>query len=747
MQSIPANPANYVTSVDLDDSYSIDLHQYWQAIKRRWLPASLVIGSVVTLTVIGTSRQKPIYESEGTLRFNKNDQVSALTSLSESMGGQLAGLTGQSNPLDTEAEILKSAPVVQRVIAQLNLKDAKGHPLKIDDFRKQLTIKSKKGTDVMSVSFRSTDPDNAQAVVNRLIEAYLEANRRANRTTAVAAREFIDKQLPQVEARVRKAEQAMRIFKEENGVVALEQEGEAMVQGLQTLSEQLTETQAQLVDTSSQLSNVQQKVGLRSGQAIALSRLSQAETVKQVLAEYHKVQDELSIQRTLYQPEHPLIVNLTRKQAALQRQLNQRIANTLGSTQAVSDAALQMGEVEQGLVTNLVQLESQRQGLADRVKVLSNAMLNTQQRASRLPLLEQRQRELERRLQVARLTYEQLLKRLQEVEILENQTVANAQIVSPASLPEAPISPKVMMNLLLGGTAALVLGLLAVGLLESLDKSVRGVDEVKRWLNYPVLGKIPKLGNNLDRETFTLPLRDSLYSPASAAFEILQTRLGFTVTDRQLKVMVVTSSVPGEGKSTVSANLAIAMMQMGRRVLLIDADMRCPKQHKGWELPNLKGLSDVLVNQADYKTSIAKVLGNLYVLTAGTMPPNPTALLNSQRMQDLLATVSQEYDFVIVDTPPIGVIADALVVNRFADGLLLVARPGVVTSTALDNTNHVLQESQESILGVVVNGLGREAGSYGYGNYYHRYYHAAPKESQEPSEIASFLDKLPLSKK
>jgi capsular exopolysaccharide synthesis family protein len=599
----------------------------------------------------------------------------------------------------------------------------------------------------MSISFRSTDPSEAKAVVNRLIRVYLEANRRANRTTAVAAREFIGKQLPQVEGRVRQAEQAVRIFKEENGIVALEQEGQAMVQGLQTISEQLTQTQAQLADTTSQLSNVRQKVGLSSTQAIALSRLSQSETVKQVLAEYHKVQDELSVQRTLYQPEHPLIVNLTRKQAVLERQLNQRIANTLGSKQAVSDAELQMGAVEQGLVTNLVQLDSQRQGLADRVNVLSNAMLDTQRRATRLPRLEQQQRELERRLQVARLTYEQLLKRLQEVEILENQTVANAQIVSPGSLPEIPISPKVMMNLLLGGTTALVLGLLAVGLLESLDKSVRGVDEVKRWLNYPVLGKIPKLGHNLNPETFTLPLRDSLYSPASAAFEILQTRLSFTVTDRQLKVIVISSSVPGEGKSTVSANLAIAMMQMGRRVLLIDADMRCPKQHKGWELPNLKGLSDVLVNQADYASSVTKVLGNLYVLTAGTMPPNPTALLNSQRMQDLLATASQEYDVVILDTPPIGVIADALVVNRFADGLLLVARPGVVTSTALENTNHVLHESQESILGVVVNGLGRESGAYGYGSHYNRYYHAAPKESQGSSEIASFLDKLPLSKK
>lgn len=695
---------------------SINVQAFWLSMRRRWIPLTAVTMAVMGCATVSTYLQKPTYEAEGKLLLSKTDRVSSLTDLTEK-AREITGLTYNSSPLDTEAEVVRSTPLIEKTIASLQLKDTDGQLVDAEQMQKQIKAKASRGTDVLTVSYRGNNPTEVADVVNALMEHYLENNVRVNRTEAVAARDFIRKQLPDVEGRVRVAEAALRQFKEANQVVALQEEARVAVQGINDLTNEINRTRANLADAASRMIVLQQQIGLNADQAIAFTNLSQSTAVQQVLTEYRQIQNQLAIQRTRYQPDHPEIVGLLRKEAALKQQLGLRITETLNAPAPVSDQSLQLSTLQQGMTENLATAEAERLGLAERVAVLSNALEKYQIRAGSLPQLEQSQRELERRLQVAQTTYEQLLKRLQEVELAENQNVGNARIISPARVPKQAIAPRKALNLALGGILGVCAGILTALLLDAIDKSVKTVAEAQRLTGYPLLGVIPWTGGRYGshtRDVITpLPARDSPASVMGTSFEMLQTSLGFTVSDYPLRMIAVTSAVSDEGKSFIAANLAIATAQMGRRVLLIDADMRQPSQHTIWQRLNLKGLSDILVDQATFPEIINSSYANLDVLTAGTAPPNPVALLDSQRLAAMLDTATQTYDFIIFDTPALTLAPDALTLGKLVDGILFVVRPKVADSASVNQAKALLTQAGQTVLGMVVNGVsGREKNPY-----------------------------------
>ncbi|BAY33769.1 lipopolysaccharide biosynthesis [Nostoc carneum NIES-2107] len=701
----------------------IDVQQYWTVLKRRWPVTTVVIGSVFGLTCLFTFLQKPVYESQAKLLFNKQNGVSSLTGLSSQVG-ELSGLTNLSNPVDTEAEVIRSNPIVLKTITSLNLKDKSGKPLTIEKFLKLLKLKTIRGTDVMQLSYRSTNPQEAASVINSLMNYYLESNVRTNRAEARSAREFLNRQLPEVEKRVLKAEMALRRFKEKNRVVALDVEAKVGVEGLKDLLEEITKAQANLVDANTRTQALQNQIALNTQQAVELSTLSQSPGVQQVLTDYQKTQDELAVARTRFSDEHPLVINLDKKATALRSQLEGRVSKIVGTSESVPEQNLQIGQLKQILSQDLVKAEVERLALAKRVAELRQAYLINQRRLDILPRLEQQQLQLQRQLQVARVTYEQLLKQLQEVEVIENQNIGNARVISQALVPDKAISPIIPLNLALGGFMGIMLGLGTALILEAMDNSLKTIEEVKRLLGYPLLGTIPlaeKVKDSDGEEGAELPVLNNPYSAESAAFEMLQANLGFSISDKTLKVIALSSSIPGEGKSFVAANLAVAAAQTGRRVLLVDADMRRPRQHKIWEQSNLIGLSNILVNQAELQTTTKEALMTLDLITAGTIPPNAAALLESKRMAALIQEATSNYDFVIIDAPPLTAVADAQILGKLVDGILLVVRPGVVDSAAAAATQTLLRQSGQRVLGMVVNGV--TAGS-SYGGYYSKgYYH------------------------
>jgi polysaccharide biosynthesis transport protein len=735
---------------NLEEQEYIDFQQYLLILKRRWLPLAVVTFSIFGLAVAYTLQQKPTYEAEGKLRLDKNSGTSSLTGLGDKLGGlgELSGLTNLSNPLETEAQVITSNSVIEKTIADQNLKNNKGEKLKKEELLEKLNVKSIKGTDVMQISYKSISSKEAADTINTLINNYLENNVESNRAQAKAAKDFLQKQLPDVEKQVKQAEADIRKFKDKYEVVSLPDEAKVGVENIQILAQKITEVQSKIAGIKTRSQALQSKLNLTTKQAINLNTLSQTPAVQQLLAEYQKVKTQLATERSRLTEEHPTVINLNAKLEALRQQLQQQVGKTIDSNESIPEENLQLSQLKQNLTASLVETEVERLALDNELGVLNKSFLTYQNRLRGLPQLEQKQRELERKLQVAQITYQQLFKQLQEVEVLENQNIGNARVVSLATIPEKPISPKILLNLAGGGVLGVVLGVLVILGMELMDKSLKTVDEAKRLLGYPLLGTIPQLDKKNDgskdngatnngtyhEDLLELPVLNEPYSPITSAFEILQTNLSFSLSDKTLKVIVISSSIPGEGKSFTSANLAVAISQLGKRVLLIDGDMRLPRQHKVWNVPNLKGLSNILVGQANFKNATQEVLVTLDILSAGSIPPNPLTLLESQVMANLIKEASQEYDFVIIDAPPLTAVADPLKLGQLADGMVLVVRPGVGTTESVSAAKELLKQSGQVVLGMVINGVNEQNS---YGSYYYRDgYYGNRKKDENSSNIS-----------
>lgn len=693
-------------------SEEIDLQKYWLVLKRRFLPALGVFGAVLSLASLYSLSQKPIYEAQGKLIF-KTNRTSALTGLGEGIG-QLEALGYESNPLNTQAEIVKSQPVLQETIEALDLRTEDGAYLRPQDLAEQLRVSSIPGTDVLDISYTSGDPDTAAAVVNRIMEIYLQENVQSNRAEAAAVREFIVSQLPKTEAAVQQADFNLRRFKEQNGIIVLEEEATSAVNIIANLEDQIAEARGQLADSTARVQQLQQRIGVDPTQAVALSSLSQSTGVQDVLSQYQEAQRQLTIEQTRYREGHPAIDNLQRRIEGLDALLQDRVAQVVGSDQRVPIGNLQLGDVRQELVSGLVQAEAERLGVAGRLNALMETQSAYKTRASALPRLEQTQRELERKLQAAQTTYEALLTRLQEIQVAENQNIGNARIVSPAQTPEAPVGPNKKLLLAGGGFAGLLLAIATAFALDLIDRSVKTVKEAKELFGYTVLGIIPEIGASekaqlnpvqSDQMLPTVITRDLPQSPISEAYRMLQANLKFLSTDKPLKTIVVTSTIAKEGKSEVAANLATTIAQGGRRVLLVDADMRHSVQHHMWDVTTLIGLSNIIVDQIDICWGVHEVLPNLHVLSAGVMPPNPVALLDSKRMMALVDDFAHHYDFVIFDTPPLSGTADAAVLAKIVDGVVFVVRPGVIDTTSASYAKDFLEQLGSRVLGMVINGV------------------------------------------
>lgn len=694
------------------EAIDIDLQRYLQALIRRWVPAASIFALTVTLAAFATTLLKPSYEAAGKLLF-KVDRTASLTGLATEGEGELRPLVNAQNPLSTEIEILTSRPLLQKTIDALGLKDENGQLLKSETVKQKLTVKIVGGTDVVAISYESRDPEEAAAVVNKLMSLYVINNISTQRQETATAREFITKQLRPTETKVREAEAALRQFKEQNNVVALGEEATSAVQMMANLDSQITSVQAQLEQANARVESLREKVKLTPQQSIGVSALSQSPAVQGVLEQLQEVERQLAIGRSRYGENHPSIRRLVGQQASLQAVLQQQRQTVVGSQTPVSNGLLQLGELRQQLIADYLEAETQRTSLSQQLASLINSREAYEKRTTILPKLEQNQRDLERNLEAAQSTYETLLTNLQKVQVRENENTANARIVEPAQIPQESAASLKVPILALGVMFGVLSATSSVLILEMSDSSLKTLKDVRKIFGYPMLGIIPAFSKqgflptwNSDSLVTAIPVRDTPLSQTSERYHMVQANLKLICASKQRKVVVVTSSVPQEGKSTVAANLAAAMAQLGHHVLLIDADLRHPSQHQVWELDNKLGLSDVSQGKADFWTAVStEVTDNLDVLTAGVMPGNPLALFTSRRMAALIRDCSAKYDFVILDAPSLILTADALTLSQLTDGIVLVTQPGVVDSTSANAAQEMLERSDQKVLGLVVNGV------------------------------------------
>jgi polysaccharide biosynthesis transport protein len=731
------------TGSDHPKRNSIDIFSFIRLLGRYWWQSGLTFMGIFGTVVLWTLFQIPIYEARGQLILQKKDQTSALTGLSEKLG-ELAPLSTQSNPLETEAQVLQSRPILDQVIAQLNLKNRQGEVLTDEDLRKVFAVKPVRNTDVLEVTFRDPKPQRAAEVVNVVFQLYLQNDIQVNRAQTRAARQFIEAQLPRTEKQLQGAEAALRQFKEANQIVDLKGEATVAVEGIGKLLEELAKAQAQYSEIRERSAQLQQRVGFNGLQAIALGELSESAGLQATLKELQKIEDQLAIDKTTYEETHPVMIDLRNKQAALKKSFQGRVTETLGTQKSTPEGNIQKGKFGLDLSAELVKAEVEQRSAAQRVWQLQQFIQTQQQRTNALPSLEQKQMKLERDLEVARLSYQNLLKSLQDAQLAENQNIGNARVLDQAKIPLLPVSPKIVLNFILGA----VLGLLASAgmtlLLATRDKVVRSAQDVRTLFDFPVLGTIPLLktvqktsgGQSLESVGHSyIVVRDDPRAGESEAYRALLANLKFSRSDHPLNAIVVSSSIPGEGKSTTVSNLAIAMTDLGARVLIIDCDLRRPRQHQIWGMANAVGLSNVLVDSTPLIGSIQAETERLSILTSGILPPNPVALLDSQRMAKVMEDLRCIYDYILIDTPPLTVAADALILSKLADSLLMVARPGVLLSPAANTAKESIARSGQDIIGLVINGVIPKHEEDNYYYYYSKDYYGV--EESKTSDAVS----------
>lgn len=690
----------------------IDLQKYWLTLKRRWLPAIATFGITVSLALVAALLEDATYMTEGTIQF-RSDRTSSLTGFQNEIG-QVEVLTFQAEPLSTQAEIVRSQPVIEAVIQTLDLRNDEGEQLSVNDVLANLKVSTIAGTEILRIAYESGDPEEAANVVNAVLESYRDYNIASNRQDAAAARQFIEEQLPSTEADVLRAEGELRQFKERNNVISLEEEAVNSVEVLSTLEQNITQLESQIASANARLGQLQQQLSIDPGSAIALSTLSQSAGVQTVLTELQLVQTELASERARYRSPHPIIAELERRQAELEALLAERIQSVLFAQNAESVDVLvgnlQLGDLRQELILEFTQLQVEQSGLLEQRAQLIQAQAGYQERASTLPGLEENQRELERRLLAYQTTYETLLTQLQEVRLVESQIVGNVRIISRAQIPDAPAGSNSKLYLAAGLIVGVLMAIAVAFLLDLLDSSVKTTKEAEDLFGYTLLGIIPQVADPAS-QTRTDPLHPRLlinqdvHVGVREAYQMLQANLRFLQSDHEFKVFAVTSASIGEGKSEVSVNLAAALAQVGKKVLIVDADMRYPRQHHAVKVLNNIGLSHLIAGQAEIEAAVQPVMDNLDVLTAGVVPPNPLALLDSKRMASLLNVFSQTYDAVIVDLPSVLGYADASVVSKMADGVILVARPGQFTYDQGRAAKEALERTRQRIFGMVINGV------------------------------------------
>ncbi len=712
-----------------------DFLKYWLVLRRRWIPAAMVFSSTLGLTIAYVLSKTPVYRIQGQLIYEQDKTSSLLGFASAAKDLGLGGGGDGDRKIESELRVILSQPVLQQTLDSLKGSVSLNSLPDLVRLKDTLTVKNAVNTNTIQISYDAEDSAFAALLVNKLMQVYQQSNVQATRSASVAARQFISTQIPEVRQNVFRADVALRQFKERYKLTNLEVATKGNAENLARIGGQIDQAQAQLTGLESDYRNLQQKLGLNAQEALAVSSVSQSLGVQASLADVQSLERKLEEARAQYEESHPIVVDLVAKTEKAQALLNKNVDESLQGQDVPVTSRLQVGATQQELLNSLIKTGISRNGLGNQISTLNQQRATYLNQAKFLPGLEQRLRELERELLAAEATYQALLKSLQEVRVSENQTIGNVRIIEPAQIPKDPIAPNKRAAIAAGTLAGILLAIALIYLLETTDTRVKRVEEAQTLFDYTLLGTIPIFPEPLhNRELSRLPVLSDPKSLISESYRMLQANLKFLKSDDPIQVISLTSAMQGEGKSTTCANLAAVLNVMGHNVLLLDLDLRRPTQHSIWELSNAAGISDFLAGQVSHISDVTRTIQKgLDVITSGQLPPNPLGLIDSQRMADTIQEWTKHYDYVLIDTPPTSVAADAAVLGRLTDGLIIVARPNILDKNTARVAKDYLSQSGINILGLVVNGVIPENESNHY-YYYSHYTHYAQDIKPEKNE-------------
>jgi succinoglycan biosynthesis transport protein ExoP len=702
-------------------------------VKRKWTVLACLV-TIFSVVAIASLKMTPVYEASGSIAINKAD--SGLVNFNNSPTFNVDYF--DPTELETEVKILQSDLLALQVVKELGLDrrpeyggktpalpsslDLAPDPLQADSsrtsallggFRGSLRVTLAPNTHIIEVHYRSPDKNLAATVVNTLMSTYTENNFKSRFDSTMQASDWLSKQLVDLQMKVETSQEKLVHYQKEHEILGIDEKQNITTAKLDELNKALTTAESERMDKESVYRLVQ--AGDTETIASAANVLDSAGTqsASGLLEGLRGKEADLKIQaaelNTQFGPAYPKLA-----------QVNNQIKEI--DTQILAETKKLAGKIK-GQYMAALQRESMLHDALEKQKQEQNKLNES---AIEFSLLK-------RDLDTNRQLYEGLLEKLKEAGVSAGLRSNNFRIVDVARVPTAPVEPNIPRNLAFAFMLGLTSGVGLAFLLEGLDSTVRTTEQAQMISGLPPLGMIPlgsrtaREGANAKRlviasskEAVELITQVRPQSQMAESYRALRTSLLLSNLGAPPKVIMVTSALPQEGKTTTSINCAVVLAQKGVRVLLIDADLRRPSIHKTLGMGPRSGLSNVLTGSATLEQAITRspILPNLSVLPAGTPPPNPAELLASTNMRDVLEQLRGQFDHIVVDTPPTLSVTDAVVLSPRADAIVLVIRSGQTTKQALRRSRDILMQVNAKVSGVLLNAVDLSSPDY---YYYYEY--------------------------
>jgi exopolysaccharide transport family protein len=718
-------------------------------IKSKWVVITTVL-LFVSVVTISTLRTTPIYEAVGSIAINKTDPVTFNLKDSSSSIDYY-----DPTDMDTEVRILKSDLLALQVIRQLNLdkqpeganKTASSLELLTDgmqpdsartsaalsDFKNNLQVSLVPNTRIIEIRYRSPDKNLAARVVNTLANTYVEQNFKTRFESTMQASDWLSKQLVDLQIKVETSQEKLVKYQKEHEILGIDEKQNITTAKLDELNRELTTAESVRMEKESIYHLVQSGDSDSIVAAANVDGGARGTSANSALLEkLREQQADLKIQvaqlSTQFGPSYPKLAQLNSQIKEVDAQIQNEMRKVAARLRGDYLAAVQ------------------------RESMLRSALEQQKQQANKLNESAIEYSLLKRDVDANRTLSEGLLEKLKEAGVTAGLRSNNFRIVDVARVPTSPSGPNILRNIAFALALGLSTGIGLAFLLESMDNTVRTPEQAQTISLLPSLGMIPlgsrstremrgsaKLALASSKEAVELVTKSRPRSQMAESYRALRTSLLLTFPGGPPKVILITSALPEEGKTTTSVNSAIVLAQKGTRVLLIDADLRRPSIHKTLGMGPTLGLSNVLTGTANLQQAIipSTILPDLFLLPAGTPPPNPAELLASTKMKNVLEELRKHYDHIVIDSPPTLSVTDAVVMSTAADAVVLVIRSGHTTKPALRRARDILLQVNARVCGVLVNAVNLNSPDYYYhyeyqGKYGHGYYQEEASSHAEP---------------
>ncbi|NEQ73093.1 MAG: polysaccharide biosynthesis tyrosine autokinase [Okeania sp. SIO2C9] len=597
--------------------------------------------------------------------------------------------------------------------------------------QEKLKIQRLDNTKIIEVSYRDSDAKKIQFVLDKLATAYTEYGQNDQKTNTDEGLDFIEEQISKNQQKTKELRHKLQQLQQEYLFINPELKSQELAAESNQIQSQKLENKILLDQQRSLYAMLQSQLGINPEEALIASALSQAARYQSLLNQLQEVETTIALESARFKEKAPQMQALYQQREKLMPLLNQEAEKVIGrDIEEVSKKALAFQDsVRLELIHKMILAANQIEVLEVRSKVLDEAEAKLNEYIAKMPEVVGSYQEIQQELKNSNNILKDLLEKQQQLQIeVVFEKVQPWELIAPPELLKTQngelvtISPNMILNLALGGVTGLALGILLAKLGEGFQQDVfQTPKEVKKSIGLPLLGIIPIheqrnwMNDELkENNSSSLVLYPSAFQEA---FRTLNANIRLLNIENPIHSFVISSATPGDGKSTVAAHLARAAAAMGQRVLLIDGDLRCPQIHNMMGLSNQQGLSSIIADCVPIETAIERspVDENLFVLTSGPIPPDPTKILSSPQMHQLIQDAATTFDLVICDTAPLLGRADASLLSACTNGLMLVVGLGKTEREALSLALDDLSMAGVPMLGIV--GNGDQADSY-----YQRYY-------------------------